>query len=152
ETFKRYAGTLGELGVALLHFAVLGDTLGLVAVNNDEEGVASVRHGFEAEDFDGSGGTGDLEGAAAVVEHGANLAEGVADDIAVVEVEGSILNEDSGDGAAPAVELGFKDRADGFAPGSGFGRLDVGDQADHFEEQVEVDALLGGDFDEDGAF
>jgi len=31
-------------------------------------------------------------------------------------------------------------------------RANVGDQADHFEKQVEVDALLGGDFDEDGAF
>ena len=91
-------------------------------------------------------------GAAAVVEHGADLAEGVADDVAVVEAEGSVLDEDRGDGAAAAIELGFDDGADGLAAGCGLGSADVGDQADHFEQQVEIDALLGRDFDEDGAF
>ena len=42
--------------------------------------------------------------------------------------------------------------ADGLAARRGLGRPDVGDQADHFEQQVEIDALLGGDFDEDRAF
>ena len=37
-------------------------------------------------------------------------------------------------------------------PGVALGARDVGDQADHLQQQVEVDALLGGDFDEDGAF
>ena len=57
-----------------------------------------------------------------------------------------------GDGAAAAIELGFEDGADRLAPGGGLGRLDVGHQADHFEQQVEILALLGGDFDEHGAF
>ena len=121
QAFKGDAGALGELGVALLHLAVLGDALGLVAIGDDQEGVAGVGHGFEAENFDGGGWAGFFEGAAAVVEHGADLAEGVADDVAVVEVEGSVLDEDGGDGAAAAVELGFNDGADGLAAGRRLG-------------------------------
>ena len=83
EAFERDAGGLGELRFALLHLAVLRDALGLVAVRHDEEGVAGVGHGFEAEDFDRGGGAGFGDGAAAIVEHGADLAEGVADDVAV---------------------------------------------------------------------
>ena len=150
EAFERDAGALGELGFALLHLAVLGDALGLVAVGHDEEGVACVGHAFEAEDLDRGGGAGFGDGAAAVVEHGADLAEGVADDVAVAEAEGSVLDEDAGDGAAAAIELGFDDGADGGTVGLGLLLVDVGDEADHLLEQVEVDALLGGDFDELG--
>ncbi len=69
---------------------LLGDALGLVAVGHDEEGVACVRHAFEAEDFDWGGWTGFGDGATAVVEHGADLTEGVADDVAVAGAEGSV--------------------------------------------------------------
>ncbi len=150
EAFERDAGALGELGFALLHLAVLGDALGLVAVGHDEEGVSCVGHSFEAEDLDRGGWAGFGDGAAAVVEHGADLAEGVADDVAVAEAEGSVLDEDAGDGSAAAIELGFDDGADGGTVGLGLGRGDVGDEADHLFEQVEADALLGGDFDELG--
>ena len=150
EAFERDAGALGELGFALLHLAVLGDALGLVAVGHDEEGVACVGHAFEAEDFDRGGGTGFGDGAAAVVEHGADLAEGVADDVAVAGAEGSVLHEDAGDGAAAAIELGFDDGADGGTVGLGLLLVDVGDEADHLFKLVEVDVLLRGDFDELG--
>ena len=95
EAFERDAGALGELGLALLHLAVLGDALGLVAVGHDEEGVARIGHAFEAEDFDRGRGAGFGDGAAAVVEHGADLAEGVADDVAVAGAERAVLHEDA---------------------------------------------------------
>ena len=94
ESFERDAGALGELRLALLHLAVLRDALGLVAVGHDEEGVAGVRHAFETEDFDRSGGSGFGDGASAIVEHGADLAEGVADDVAVASAQRSVLHED----------------------------------------------------------
>ncbi len=94
EAFERDAGALGELRFALLHLAVLGDALGLVAVRHDQEGVAGIRHAFEAEDLDRCGRAGFGDGAAAIVEHGADLAEGVADDVAVAGTEGSVLDED----------------------------------------------------------
>ena len=55
-----------------------------------------------------------------------------------------------GDGAAAAIELGFDDGADGGTLGLGLLLVGVGDEADHLFEAVEVDALLGGDFDELG--
>ncbi len=138
--------------LALLHLAILGYALGLVAISDDEERVAGVGHGFEAEDFNWSRGAGFFDGAAAIVEHGADFAEGIADDVAVVEAQGAVLDKHGRYGTASAIELGFNDRADSLAARSGFGRADVGDQADHFKQQVEIDALLGGDFDENGAF
>ena len=40
QSFQRDAGTLGKLGVAFLHLAVLGNALGLVAIGDDQESVA----------------------------------------------------------------------------------------------------------------
>src|SRR5438309_1557363 len=105
---------------------------------------------FEAEEFDRGGGAGFGDGAAAIVEHGADLAEGVADDVAVAGAEGSVLHEDRGYGAAAAIELGFDDGAYGGTVGLGFLLVDVGDEADHLFEPVKVDVLLRGDLDELG--
>jgi len=49
-----------------------------------------------------------------------------------------------------AIQLGFDDGADGGTVGLGFLFVDVGDEADHLFELVEVDVLLRGDFDELG--
>ncbi len=128
----------------------MSDALGLVAVCHDEEGIACVGHALETEDLDWSGGAGFGDGAATVVEHGADLAVGVADDVAVAGAQGAVLYENAGDGAAAAIELGFDDGADGRAIGLGLGCVDVGDEADHLFEKVETDALLRGDLDELG--
>src|ERR1035438_4493991 len=105
-----------------------------------------------AKDGDWRGRAGFFEGASAIVEHGAYFAEGVADDVAVVEVQRAVLYQNGGHGTAAAIELRFEDGADGFAGWRSLGRLDVGDQADHFEKQIEVEALLRGDFHENRAF
>src|SRR5665213_3617851 len=97
QAFERDAGGLGELGFALLHLAVLGNALGLVAVRHDEERVAGVGHGFQAKNFDRRRRTGLLDLFAAIVEHGADLAKGVADDVAVANFEGAVLDEDRSD-------------------------------------------------------
>ena len=52
----------------------------------------------------------------------------------------------------PRSSLRFEDGADGFAGWRSLGRLDVGNEADHFEEQIEIEALLRGDFHENRAF
>src|SRR6202044_4250433 len=98
---------------------------------------------FEAEDLDWGGGSGFGDGAATIVEHGADLAEGVADDVAVAGAEGTVLHEDAGDDAATAIEFGFDDGADGGPVRLGLGRVDVGDKADHLFEEIEVEMLLG---------
>ena len=43
---------LASCAFALLHLAILRDALGLVAIRHHQEGVAGVRHAFEAEDLD----------------------------------------------------------------------------------------------------
>ena len=95
-------------------------------------------------------GGASASGLAAIVEHGADFAVGVADDEIVAGVEGAVLHEDGGDGAAAAIELGFEDDAAGGAAGSGFELLEIGREADHFEEEIEIGFLFGGDVDEDG--
>ncbi len=52
EILEGHTRALGELRFALLHLAVLRNTLGLVAIGHNEERVAGVGHRFEAEDFD----------------------------------------------------------------------------------------------------
>ena len=113
QAFERDARALRQLRLALLHLAVLRDALGLVAIGNDQEGIARIGNAFEAEDFDRRRGPGFFDGASAVVEHGADLAEGVAHDEAVLVAQRSVLHEHGGHGAASAVELGFDDGADG---------------------------------------
>ena len=108
EAFERDAAALGELRFALLHGAVAGDFLGAVAIGHDDEGVARIGHAFESEDFDRGGWAGFGDGTTAVVEHGADLAEGVADDVAVARLQGSVLDEDGSDGTATAIELGLQ--------------------------------------------
>ncbi len=148
--FEGDAGTLGESGFAGFLLAVFGDVAGFLAVGDDDELIAGLGEAFEAEDFDGSGGRSFGEGLAAIVEHGADFAVGVADDEIVAGVEGAVLHEDGGDGAAAAIELGFEDDAAGGAAGSGFELLEIGGEADHFEEEIEIGFLFGGDVDEDG--
>ena len=62
----------------------------------------------------------------------------------------TVLDEDGGDGTAAAIELGFDDRTDCGTIGLGLLLVGIGDEADHLFEGVEVEALLGRDFDELG--
>ena len=84
-----------------------------------------------------------------IVKHGADFAKRVADDEAVANFERSVLDEDVANGTASAIELGFQHGADRGAVGRGARVADIGDEADHLQQMVEVDALLGADFDED---
>ena len=123
QSFERNARALGELRFALLHLAVLRDALGLVAVGDDQERVAGVGHGFETEHFDRGRRPGFFDRPSAIVKHGADLAEGVADDVAVVELQCAVLDQHGSHRAAAAIELGFQHRADALRPGVALGAL-----------------------------
>jgi hypothetical protein len=56
-------------------------------------------------------GPASVEGASAIVEHGAYFAEGVADDVAVVEVQRAVLYQNGGHGTAAAIELALRGRS-----------------------------------------
>jgi hypothetical protein len=122
QSFQRDARALGKLRLALLHLAVLRNALGLVAIRNHQERVAGVGHRLQAENFDRGGWAGFFERAPTIVEHGANLAERVAHNVAVVQPQGSVLHQHGGHRAAPAIELGFDDRAHSLASRRRLGR------------------------------
>ena len=60
--------------------AVLGDLARLFAIGHHHELIARLRQAFQAEDLDRGRRRRGFEHAAAIVEHGAHLAEDVADD------------------------------------------------------------------------
>ncbi len=142
------AGGLGELRFALLHLAVGGNVLGLVAIRDNEEGIPGIGNAFEAQNFNWRGWASFLDGASAVVEHGADLAEGVAHNKAVLIAQRSVLHQHRSDSTAAAVKFGFDDRTDGGSSRCGFEISKVGDQADHFQQQIKVLLLFRRDVDE----
>ena len=90
-------------------------------------------------------------GSAAIVEHGAHFAEDVADDEVVARLQGSVLHQHRRHRTASAIQFGFEHRTGGRTIGHGLQVLQVGNQADHFHQQVEIGLLLGRNIDEDRA-
>ena len=60
----------------------------------------------------------------------------------------AVLHQHRGDSTASAIQLGFDHRAHRRAVRRRLQRLQIGDQADHFEQQIEVHPLLRRDIDE----
>jgi hypothetical protein len=85
---------------------------------------------------------------AAIVEHGAHLAVHVAHDKVVAGAQSAILDQYRGHRTAAAIELRFQHDAAGRTRGVRAQFLQVGHQADHFQQQIKVLVLLGGNFHE----
>ena len=86
----------------------------------------------------GVDGSASRNGVAAVVEHGADLAEHRAADEVVADAQRAVAHQHGGHRAAAAVELGFEHRADGRTRRVGLQVLHVGHQQNHFEQQIEI--------------
>ena len=78
-----------------------------------------------------------------VIKQGAYLAVNRAHNERVADSQGAILDQHRRHGAAPAVQFGFQNRPAGQALGVGLQSLHFGDEQNHFQQQVEVLALLG---------
>src|SRR5438270_3069478 len=143
ESFQRYAGTLGQLGFARLLFAVLGNSTSFVAIRNHDELVTRLRQSFHAQYFHRSGRRGFLQLRAAIVKHGTYFSINIAHNEIVAGAQRSVLREYSSDGSAAAIELGLKHHAGCRTVGRRFQFLQIGHQADHFHEQVQVGLFLG---------
>ena len=63
-------------------------------------------------------------------------------------MERAVLHQDGADGAASAVEFRFEHQSAGRASRSGFQFLEVGGQADHFHQQIEIGFLFCRNIDE----
>ena len=79
------------------------------------------------------------------VGHGADTAHGGAGDDDVALVQGAVLDQQGGHGAAALVQAGLDDSAVGGAVGVGLQLPHLGGQDDHFQQVVYAHAGLGGD-------
>src|SRR6185312_3405396 len=111
---------------------------------------SGLRQTFHAEDFNWRGWRSLGHLISAVIEHGANFAVHVAHDEVVAGAEGAVLHEHGCDRTASAIELGFEHDAGGRTVSIGTEFLEIGDQADHFHQQIQVGLLLGGNVNEYG--
>ena len=138
-------GTGLLLGLALLH-----QLAGHALILNSVEDIAGTGNLAQTRDLHGDGGTGFLDGLALVVGHDADTAHGGTgnDDIALMQ--GAVLDQQGGNGAAGLVQTGLDDGALGAAVGIGFQLLHFGGQQDHLQQVVDALALLGGDGHHDG--
>ncbi len=85
---------------------------------------------------------------APVVQHGADLAVHVAHHKVVAGAQGSVLHQHRGDRSPSPVEFRFEHHATGGALGRRPEFLQVGHQADHFHQQIQIGFLFGGNVDE----
>ncbi len=129
-------------------FAILGDAARFLAIGHRYQLIARLRQAFQAENLDRSRRPGRFQRDAAIVEHGAHFAEHVANDEVVAVVQRSVLHQHRRHRTASAIQLGFQHRAARQTIGHRLQVLQVGNQADHFHQQIEVGLLLGGDIDE----
>ncbi len=87
---------------------------------------------------------------AAIVLHGAHLAEDRAADEEVADRQRAVAHQHGGHRTASAVELRFDHRAHRRPAGVGLQVLHVGHQQNHFEQQVEILLRPGGNRHHDG--
>src|SRR5580658_42564 len=148
QTFERYARTLGQRGFTSLLLAVFRDAARPVAIGDDNELIACLRQTFHAENFDWRGRWRRLKRRSAVVEHSAYFSVDIAHDEVVAGVERSVLHQHSRNRTTSSIELGFEDDAGRRAFGSRFQLRQVGDQANHFQQKVQIRFLLCRNVDE----
>ena len=141
------AGLAGSGLVAGETLTILGDFAGTAFVFDDGELVARLRRAGKTEDLDRHRRRRFLDVFALVVDECAHAAPLVAGNDDLARAQRALLNEDGGNGAAAAIELGFDDGAFRRAVRIGLEIEDFGLQQDGFEQLVEVGAVLRRDFD-----
>ena len=97
---------------ARLRFAIHDDLLRLCGIGDHLEVVAGFRQRIQTEHLDRRGRLGFAHLLAAIVIHGANLAEYLAADEEVADAQRAVLHQHRRHRTASAIELGFEHRAD----------------------------------------
>ena len=128
--------------------AIIGNSPRLVAIGHDQELVSSLRQAFHAQDLDWRSWRRFLYRMAAIVEHGANFAIDIADNEIVTVAQGPVLHQHGRHRPASAVEFGFEHNAGCRALRIRFQFLQIRNQANHFEQKVEVSFLFRRNIDE----
>ena len=128
--------------------AIFGNAARLVAIGHHHKLIASLRQRFHADNFHRSGRRSGLQLCAAIVKHRAHFAVNVADHKIVARVQSSVLHQHGGHRTASAIELGFEHYASRSALGSSLQFAQIGDQANHFHQQIQIRFLLRRNVDE----
>src|SRR5688500_3488249 len=148
EVFQRYDALrrAPALGFAVEPLTTLCNLARFHRIFDDDELITSHRYSTDAEDLSGMGRAGFLDGAAALVEQGANAAGVHAADEVVSDLERTVVDQDRRHGAFARIELCFDNGAGGAAVRV---RLQVEDfrlQEDLIEKRVDVGSFLGRNF------
>ena len=133
------------LGLALLH-----QLAGQLLVGHGVERSAGGRGLAEAGDLHGHAGARLGDALALVVDHGTDAAHGGARDDNVALMQGAVLDQQGGHGAAALVQTGLDDGALCGAVGVGLQLAHLGGKSQHLQQVVDAHAGLGGDGADDG--
>ena len=150
QLFQGQTRALGQRRIAQLGEAVERNLPRLQSVFNHLKTVAGLRNVLQTQHFDRSGGRGLFQSSPAIIKHGAHLAVDSADDKRVAHAQRAVLNQDRRHRTAAAVEPAFDHRARSQPVRIGLQPLQVGHQQDHFQQQIQILALLGRDFHHHG--
>ena len=150
QLLQRDAAALGQRRFAHLGLAEQHDLLGLGGIRHHLEIVAGFRHGFQPQHLDGRRRLRLANLLAAVVQHGAHLAEDRAADEVIAHVQRAVAHQHRGHRAAAPIQFGFQHIAHGRTAGIGLQILQVGHQQNHFQQQIQVSLHLGGNGHHDG--
>ena len=150
EVLERTLDTaLRQLSVPLPGLPRLRDVAGRSVLFHNQERVTCAGHRRQAENLDGRGGPGFLDGIAGIVQHGANATERVSGHDGVSLTQSSALDQDGGHRTTAAVQVRFDRHTLGVLMGV---RLQlqrrVGGQQHRFKERFHAHPLQRGDIHE----
>lgn len=108
---QRHARLRLDHGFALFALALVGDLLHQLILFNGNDGIASVRDFFQAENGNSHGRASRFDRSALIVDHGADSADRRTGDHIVARMQRTVLNEHGRDGTFAFIQLCFDDRA-----------------------------------------
>ena len=142
QPFERNAGTLRQHRLARFLFAIFRNAARFVAIRNHHKLIASLRQTFHAQNFHRRRRRSFLQHGPAIVKHGANFAVDVAHHKVIAGSQRAVLHQHCGHRSAAAVELGFEHHTSSGALRRSFELAQVGDQGNHFHQQVQIGFLF----------
>ncbi len=148
QTFERNTRALRQLRFTRFALAIFGDATRLLAIGDGDQLIAGLRQSFQTENLDRSGRPCCFQRDATIVKHGAHFAEHIADNKVVAVVQRSVLYQHGRHRTTAAIELGFQHGAARQTFRHSLQIAEIGNQADHLHQQIEIGLLLRRNIDE----
>src|SRR5215471_18662248 len=142
KTLQREFRGFGQRSFTRLLLAILRHLARFLTLSHYQQLITGLRQSFQAQNFDRRRWRSFFHHMSAIVEHGAHLAEGIAQNEIVANMQCAILYQDSGHRTASAVNLGFHNSSGCRTIRVCLEFLKIGNQANHLHQQVQISALL----------